>query len=297
MSLLQTSSEIAALTATAKTIRDGCKYIKLDTGFKAISGGYKEFLKKKGNTTSTYVGAALDALDGALDIAETCQIYGKIKANRDAYLAYIDLMYYMAAHGSEDYVKIASYDLAQIIQDETWNTYDKQLLQENTEIVLLTTLDIATDLCPYVKVAKSAYDLTKLTISLTGLTNSAKMIVSCRTMQSVSDGCIHYADSYIESSGRLFSCGDSGLAYMVQLAQSRLVGEDQAKQRLLKGDLGVIISRWLTSTGKDDIEDIFRTISGEIYSYAKGLGLVLSDKLPYYSDFYGRGTGGGMGGR
>lgn len=280
------TSGIAAAVGTVKTLRDGFKYMKLDTGYKAISKGYADFLKTKGTTsTATYVGVALDIVDGGLEIWESCNTYGKMKANRDAYIAYIDLMYYITEHATEKYDRVAAGDIARIVQDESWNAYEQQLAAANAKTVALTTFSIVLDVCPYTKVAKSAYDIAKLVISVTGLSNNAKLIVSCRTMQSVSDGCIFIINSNIEKKGLFFSYGSYEIAYMTQLAQCRLVGEDYAKQRLLKGDLAALISRWVTNTGKDDIEEMFKIISGGIYSKAASLNLELSNKLPYYSDF------------
>ena len=243
-------------------------------------------MKEKGSkSTGTYVSVALELVDGGLEIWDTCNTYGKMKANRDAYVAYIDLLYYITEHASEKYDKIAADTIVKIVQDESWSIYDSQLSQENAKTVALTSLSIAMDLCPYTKVAKSAYDVAKLAISVTGLSNNARCIVSCRTMQAVSNGCIHIIDSNIEKNELFFSYMPNELAYMSQLAQCRLVGEDYAKKRTQKGDLAALISRFIAKTGKDDLEEMFKTISGGIYSSAANLNLVLSSALPYYSDF------------
>ena len=280
------TSGLATAVSTVKTCHDGIKYMKLDTGFRSISDGYKKFLKEKGsNSTGTYVSVALELVDGGLEIWDTCNTYGKMKANRDAYVAYIDLLYYITEHASEKYDKIAADTIVKIVQDESWSIYDSELSQENAKTVALTSLSIAMDLCPYTKVAKSAYDVAKLAISVTGLSNNARCIVSCRTMQAVSNGCIHVIDSNIEKNEPFFSYTPNELAYMSQLAQCRLVGEDYAKKRTQKGDLAALISRFIAKTGKDDLEEMFKTISGGIYSSAANLNLELSSALPYYSDF------------
>lgn len=280
------TSGVAMAVGTVKTCYEGFKYIKLDTGFKKISDGYQQYLKKKGTTsTATYVGVALDVIDGGIEIWDTVNTYGKMKANRDAYIAYIELLYHITEYGTEKYDRVAADAIAQIVQDETWSMYEKQLMAANGKTAVLTTLSIVADLCPYTKAAKAVYDIGKLTINITGLGNNARLIVSCRTMQAVSDGCISIVDKGIERTGQFFSYGANEYSYLVQLAQSRLVGENFAKERLLKGDLAVIIARWLEGTGKDDIDDMFRVISGVIYSNASRLNLKLSNNLPYYSDF------------
>ena len=135
--------------------------------------------------------------------------------------------------------------------------YEKQLSQANTKTVVLTTLDIVTDVFPEAKVAKSVYTIAKVTIKAIGLNNNAKLLVNCRTVQSISDGCINIIESNIEKDNLFFSYGSNELAYMSQLAQSRLVGEDYAKRRLQKGDLAAFVYRWLEKAGKDEIEELF----------------------------------------
>lgn len=280
------TSDVEKAVSTIKTCYDGIKYVKLDTGFRSVSNGYKSYLeKKKSTSTGTYVRAALDIADGGLEVWETFNTYGKMKANRDAYVAYIDLLYYITKYASEEYDRVAADEIVKIVQDESWSEYESQLWEANEQIVVLTTLSVVADVCPYTKVAKSTYDLVKLAIDITGLSNNAKTLISCRTMQSVSDGCINIIDSNIERSGLFFSYDSNVLAYMSQLAQSRLVGEDYAKKRTQKGDLAALLARFITQTGKADIEEMYKTISGGIYSNAANLNLELSNKLPYYSDF------------
>lgn len=286
------TSYTATAVETVKVIKDNSKYMKFNTGFRTISDGYKKFVENKGSTSvGTYLTVAVDVVDGGLKIWENCNTYGKIKANRDAYIAYIDLLYYITENAADKYDRTAADALVKIVQDETWNMYEKQLSQANTKTVVLTTLDIVTDVFPEAKVAKSVYTIAKVTIKAIGLNNNAKLLVNCRTVQSISDGCINIIESNIEKDNLFFSYGSNELAYMSQLAQSRLVGEDYAKRRLQKGDLAAFVYRWLEKAGKDEIEELFKTISGGIYSSAANLNLELSSALPYYSDFCGS-TGG-----
>ena len=282
------TSYTATAVETVKVIKDNSKYMKFNTGFRTISDGYKKFVENKGSTSvGTYLTVAVDVVDGGLKIWENCNTYGKIKANRDAYIAYIDLLYYITENAADKYDRTAADALVKIVQDETWNMYEKQLSQANTKTVVLTTLDIVTDVFPEAKVAKSVYTIAKVTIKAIGLNNNAKLLVNCRTVQSISDGCINIIESNIEKDNLFFSYGSNELAYMSQLAQSRLVGEDYAKRRLQKGDLAAFVYRWLEKAGKDEIEELFKTISGGIYSSAANLNLELSSALPYYSDFCG----------
>lgn len=292
------SSDVAAAISTVKTIYDGYKYMKLDTGFKAISDGYNKYLKKnKSSSVSTYISVAVEIVDGGLEIWDTCNTYGKIKANRDAYATNIDLLNFIKENAYDEYNRVAAGEIAKIVEDESWKMYDQQIAAANTKTVALTTLSIVMDVCPYVNVAKKAFDIAKLTISITGLSNNANCYVSCRAMQAVSDGCKNAIRNNVEMHGVYFSYDTYVLSYMSQLAQARLVGEDFSKQRLKKGDLGAILGRWLTSTSKADIDSMYETLSGRIYDAAEALDLELSSNLPYYSTFRANSGAGGAGGR
>lgn len=73
--------------AVIKSITDGAKYIKMTNGFKTISDGYQKFLKGKGMDGWTAFGIVLDVVDGGLNVWENCNTYGKVQANRDAYMS------------------------------------------------------------------------------------------------------------------------------------------------------------------------------------------------------------------
>lgn len=75
-------------------------------------------------------------------------------------------------------------------------------------------------------------------------------------------------------------------SYIQQLAQSRIVGEDHAKQRLKQNDLAMIITRWKEKTGKDNIDEMYDILIGETYSRANKLKLKLSPQLSCYSNFW-----------
>ena len=296
---MMTVSNIGMGVSAIKSCYEGFKYMKLDTGFKTISKGYKEFLDSKGTVSmGTYIGVAFEAVDAALEIEETSNTYAKMKANRDAYIAYIDLLYYIEENAYDEYNRVAAGEVVEIVTDETWEAYESQLDAANGKTIAIAAFtvafDIVADVCPYVKIADIVFDVIKVTISLTGLSTSGKLYTNCRTMQAISDGCIYIISNNIERHdiGLFFSYDTYTRAYMVQLAQSRLVGDDLAKERVLKNDLAAWKDRLLNQMGKDDIEDLFKTNAGFVYADAYSLGLELSDQLPYYSTFVGSSSSG-----
>lgn len=297
IAIASAATGVSAVVGTVKSVRDGMKYMKMSTKFKTVSDGYKDFLSQKMTmSTSDWVGVTLDVVDGALDFLGTCNTYGKMKANRDAYIAYIDLLYYMSEHAADKYVKTAAGDVAKIVQDETWKAYDKELWKRGGKTFASTSLSAAFTILaatnPYVAVAKLVYDVVKITISVTGLSNNAKTMVSCRTMQAVSDGCKYVVGTMVERKDAFVSYDSYAYSYLVQLAQSRLVGEDFAKQRMKKLDLAAVIARWFAGMSKEEINELFKTKSGSIYSSAAALKLELSSNLPYYGTFNSTGGGG-----
>ena len=289
------TSAVSNGIGTAKTVYEGFKYIKLDTGFKKLSKEYKNFVKSKGVdiSTSTWIGVGIDVVSGGIDVWENCLRYGKMQANRDAYLAYIDLLYNIAGNADDDYDREAAGEIAEMIADESWTEYDRQLAESNTKIIASTafetTFTIVSQANPYVALANAVYNILKLTISVTGLSNTAHAILNCRTSKSISDGCIYIINKNIETDDNYFSYDENVkeyvYSYIQQLAQSRIVGENYAKQRVLKNDLAAIISRWIKDTGKDDIDEMYDILIGSIYSKANGLNLELSPNLPSYSKF------------
>lgn len=310
------SEKLKTLTGTASTAVsivkkcvDNFKYMKLADNYKPISSGYHTWVERKpGLSMSDKVGIVINVAEGGLEIWENCNTYAKVKANREAYLAYTDLLYYISEHAAEEYDRIAANNVAETVADITWTTYEQQLFLCNAKTIVWTALDIAVDLIPYAKVAKATWDAV---YTISGLGSNAKLYVSTRTMQAISDGCKSILNQYIRQTGmggKFFSYAqeDYGTvnSYIVQLAQSRLVGENYVRERMQEYDSAVLISQWFVGMTDDEIEKLFRTRAGLVYDCASDLGVVLSDKLPYYSDFHktqsdsssGAGNGGGGGG-
>lgn len=288
---------------SVKAIKEVIKYKELDNGFKALSRGYKDFLKtKKKIKGSTIFGVALNTVDAGIEIAETCNTFAKMKANRDAYLTYMDLLYYMSEHADEKYDRVAANSVATMIADESWTAYEERLTDVNGKIIAFAVVesffDVVGDVCAYVKVANMVYKAAKATISVIGLSANAEAFMQCRTIKAISDGCIYIIESRITRSGSsCFSYDDSDAeyitAYITQLAQSRIVGEDYCRQLAQRKTVGSWISRMYNHMSIEEIEELFVEIIGEVYTEADKLTLTLSKKLPYYSKFHNSGSGGG----
>lgn len=290
------TSAFSNFTGVIKTGMALFKYTKLDVSLKPISNVYKDFLDAKNVTASTWIGAAFDVVDGVVNIAETSLTYGKIKANLEAYQAYIELLNYVGENGYEDYIKDAASDIAQIVMDTSWEEYSSQLLAANGKTFLGTAIktafNIASDASPYIKVVKIAADAIELSIKLSGKSANAQLILSAKTINSLSAGCISIIEDNVDGnqgmSGAFFSYNKSDedfiFKYIVQLAQSRVVGENAVKERRLKNDLAT----WWANQGASDeeIEELYSSIIALIYTSINWLELEVSPNLPYYSEYY-----------
>ena len=291
------ASMCAKAIDTFEKAYDMYRFINLDTSFQTLSTGYAAFLENKGvKTAGTYIKAATTIIDGGLDIWETCNTYAKMKANRDAYLSVINMLYYISENARDSYNRAAALSIAETVQADTWDNYEQQLFEESFETVVLTGLKLVVDATPYLNVVST---IVSTTVSVTGLKNNAVQYLNCTTMEAVSDACISIVNDNLITDGQFFSYDAEIYSYLVQLAQSRLVGENYCKERMKKNDLAVLLSRWISSMGKDDVEDVFKVNAEFVYDNAEALGLVLSHKLPYYNDLFpvaGNGGGGGGGG-
>lgn len=288
---------------TAKLVKTLNKDIQLPLGktLTGISTKYQTFLDSKAvgiASKGAVISVGIDLVEGGVELAEICNTYGKIQANQEAFNSFIELLCYVSDHGQEDYIRKAGGDLAEIVMDESWYTYNKQLTgalgKSFTLTLLKATLDIASDACPYVKLAKAVYDGVKITLDITGITANAKLFVVTRTVNSITNGCISIIEANVTKNqgmmGAFFSCKtdrtDFVFKHIAQLAQSRIVGENKIRERLLKNDLGAWGDRLLEGASKDEVESVFSTKIGLVYNMAKQLKLELSPNLPYYSQYY-----------
>lgn len=283
------------LIGVVKTVAEVTKFMTSDFGYTAISDVYNGFLKSKGWTADTWIGIGFDVVDGAVEMKDTAMTYGKMKANVDAYRAYIELLYYINKYGYEDFIRDAAGDIADIVADKAWDLYDKQLYEAQCKTIALTAIKtaygVAADVNPYVKLVKVATDIIEAAVKWSGKAEEAMLLLSSKTINSISKGCISIIDSKVQHkqgpSEVFFSLDKNDLdyviKYMTQLAQSRIVGENLVMERRLKHDL----ASWWSNQGASDkeIKELYSGAIALIYNNANQLKLELSDQLPFYNEY------------
>lgn len=277
--------------------------VKLPMGEKinTFARKYQTWLGKKPTgdvSVGTTISVACDVVDLVTDVADLTNLYGKLQANSEAFNDYIELVEYVSIHGNNlDYVKVAAGDIVKIILDKSNSEYYKQLNsavgKTSAKAVVNIAITIVGDFCPYVKVAKMVVDVAKIAISLTGMTAYAKSLVKSQGIDAISDGCNYYLNGLIEIDGindawYSYDAENSEKInlYLVQLAQSRIVGEDSICSFLKQWSLANWISKIITGSSNKEIEDNFSTIISCIYSDAETLGLEVSKNLPRYPSDY-----------
>ncbi len=287
-------------TSLFSTVRSGVTIMKLSKTFHgaaAFSKDYQKFIQAKGfqPTAMTYIGIAIDVADCANSIWEASNTYGKMQANRDAYLAYIDLLAYIADHSEYEYIQNASFNLKKIIMDESWEEYEKQLLLYDGALILETGLDIAFTLAakanPYVALAKLCVEVVKAGSSFVGIGEYLTGVIDACAMQAVSSGCISIIKGCIyreELSYISIQANDAAYvrSYIVQLAQSRIVGEkviyELAKDPALRMQVDPFFSKDLA---RQDFVNTFNSFCQSVFMTALSIdsmhgGLQLSSNCP-----------------
>ena len=277
--------------------------VKLPMGEKinTFARKYQTWLGKKPTgdvSVGTTISVACDVVDLVTDVADLTNLYGKLQANSEAFNDYIELVEYVSIHGNNlDYVKVAAGDIIKIILDKSNSEYYKQLNsavgKTSAKAVVNIAITIVGDFCPYVKVAKMVWDVAKIAISLTGMTAYAKSLVKSQGIDAISDGCNYFLRGIVEIDGidgawYSYDAENSEKLnlYLVQLAQSRIVGEDCICSFLKQWSLANWISKFISGSSNEEIEDNFSIIISCIYSDAETLGLEVSKNLPRYPSDY-----------
>lgn len=291
---IEKSAAVIGLIASGKKLISGLKTFKFDLGKKinSFSNKYQTFLGKAPTGDITYgtvIGVGFDVASIVTDVAKVNNLYGKLQANSEAFNEYIELIEYISNNGNgKDYIKVAAGDIIKIILDKTNTEYYKQLnkaiASETAEEFIDIAISIVGDFNPYVKVAEMVIGIVKVSISLTGMTEYAKSLVKSQCIDAISDGCIYYLNGLIDYEGIWFSYSSEDeervYHYLTQLAQSRIVGEDSICSFLKKWSLATWISKIISNTSNEDLDNIFNTLTRATYNRSKNLDLILSDKLP-----------------
>ncbi len=281
----------SALSAASKCF--DVQIISVGDSLTKFATNYKIFMGTKtslGITNGTVISIVSDVSESAIDIAETCNTYGKLQANTEAFEANIDMLVYVYQYADEDYIRSAAGDVAEIVLDSSWDSYYSQLnASVGKEIALLTfnvALDIASDVNPYVKIANTIYKAIKATLSVTGISETSKYMLKTEVMRSVSNSCVDYLSLYVSDDGSWISYYssryDAVQRYLVQLAQCRIVGEDFMETALTQGNIINWTSHLITWTSKKEIKENYENWISSIYANARTLNLTLSTNLPQY---------------
>ena len=251
--------------------------------------------KLKGSTAKT-VGTALtvacDLLEGAEDIADIQMTYGKIKANLAAYNRYLEMLIYVKEHAEDDYIRNAADDLAKMVLD-TGDEYDEQLrnawIASGATALAKTAIDTAARYNSYAAIASAFISL----YGLTGMEQMQKYNIYFKVMREFSNGCRSQLNAMVKVEGDTFCFEINQYPfirdYLVQLAQSRIVGEyynyEYISEDSILSWLAFLDPRYKTKTPSEYAADGKAKIK-TIYGYANRMHLPLSKNLPYYSDFF-----------
>lgn len=310
--LLDKASEVlSAVTAVAEKIPRLKKVrLNLGKGFNTFSRKYQVWLGKRPTgdvTIGTSISVILDGVDIVTSVAEISNLYGKLQANSEAFSEYIDLLEHISENAEKNYTRVAAGDIIKIVLDKSNSEYYKQLskvcLTTNAKNFINISLSIVGDICPYVKVAHMVIKVVEVSLELTGITECAKAYVKAQAIYAISKGCNKFLKDLLtkENDSYTFDAEDIETVklYLTQLAQSRIVGEDNICTYLTTFTLSNWISKIIARTSNEEMDGNFNIIISGLYRTVDDLGLQVSKKLPRYnksSSISGGGNGGGGGG-
>lgn len=266
--------------------------LPLPNSLAKFSTKYQKWMGNKslGTTNATKVGIVFDIVDLASETANLSNTYAKIQANTQAFESYIELIEYIAQNGNDEtYIKTAASDLMEIVLDKSWDTYYKKLNaaigKEGLKTLTSVTLDVIGVVCPYVEAALVIKDVAVATFSLTGITAAGESRVYLEMIDAISDGCSDLLRNKIVRTDLFFDhVADDTYLYLVQLAQSRIVGEKGVCDYLTQNNIRAWIERKWGKVKNDEVNKTFEEIVNGIYGYANKLDLTLSSKLPIYKN-------------
>lgn len=286
---------VSVASAVVKNI-DGLKKVKINLGAKLnnFSNKYQRWLGQRPTGDISYgtvINVATEGIELVTSIANINNCYGKLRANTEAFEEYIDLIEYISIYGNgKDYIRNAAGDVLKIVLDKSYSEYYKQLntaiSKETAESFVKIAISIAGDICPYVKVANTIVTVVKASISITGMPDYAQMLVKVQCIDSISDGCIDFLSELIDTKGDYYSYDDNNEGsvnlYLIQLTQSRIVGEKAVCDYLKAGSISNWISKLISHTSNKETDQNFGIIINGIYADAKKLNLTLSSELPRF---------------
>lgn len=233
---------------------------------------------------------ACDLVKAGGDLMEVTSTYAKLRANADAFNMYLQLLLYIRDNAEEGFVREAAGEIVSAVMSRGGYEYYSQLTKACARTLALDafrlTVDVLAKEVPLVAVAKAIFDL----YQQTGVTDLAKYNVYYAVMQAVSNGSKAMLRREIKESEQTFSYYPEASAwvekYLVQLAQSRIIGEYYFHEYCASNSGASFIAALLSGTSPEEYRQRYHVEVKEIYSYANRLHLKLSRSLPYYDEFW-----------
>ena len=238
------------------------------------------------STKMTIVNDGVDMVKGVIELNDT---YSKLLANADAYNMYMELLLFIRDNAEDDYVRNASGDIARDVLDTTVMSFYIDLsgavCREMFFDAAKTALDAFADAHPIGAILKTFVDL----LPLTGISNLSQADINFSVMSEISIGCVRLLNQYIQIHEQTFSYSEDYSAevekYLVQLAQSRIVGEYFWYEYLADNSGAGFIQSIISGKQPDEYRQDYKKMVKSTYDYANRLQLKLSPNLPYYSDY------------
>ena len=231
-----------------------------------------------------------DIVEAGGNLMEITNTYSKLRANADAYNMFTELLLYIRDNASADYIGDAADDVAKIVLDDSSSEYYRQLSEacgkELSFAAFKTALDVAAKHNAYASLAKLLMKL----YDMTGVSNLAKFNAYFDVMAEISKGCNALLDRAIIEESQTFSYsaedGPWVEKYLVQLAQSRIIGEYYFYEYCAdQSGAGWVLSLF-SGVKPEEYREMFKPVAEKIYGYANRLKLRLSKNLPYYSSYW-----------
>lgn len=269
--------------------------------FSKFSKKYTKWMDKEafgGINNSQLIGMTFDVVDLAANSAELYTTYAKLQANTEAYSEYIECIDYISENGNGvDFVKDAAGKVMKIVLEDGnfMQEYANTILQDSAKTFISIGTDVLSKI-PYVAAIKTAIDLG---ISLSGVNKLSEGVVKSLMADSISDSFIYMMDSCVSSKNDIWfsvSGHDEAIKYLTQLAQSRIYGENIAKDFYSVKSISTFIADIIHSVGgnmtqEEMLDDINKNIKN-VYTTSKKMNLVLSPNLPGYLANNSSGGGG-----
>lgn len=285
---------ISQIVSTAKTVADFAykdgKMVNLPIpkAFTKFSQKYTKWMESDAFAEfekAEVVSMSFDFIELAANSVDLYSTYAKMAANTEAYIEYIEALDYISENGNNiDFIQDAAGEVIQIVlkNGDFMQELGKAILVDSAE----TYVSIVTELLvknPYITAIKAAIDLG---VYLSGITKNASATIKILMADSISDSFVYMLDSCIQiDNDTCFSVNsyDVAIKYLTQLAQSRIYGENIAKDvytvHSVSHWLADIIRTWKGEMTSDEmLADIDGVISS-IYKNADTIGLVLPAKL------------------